>query len=392
MTLWTLQPQNEAGAFFETLAPCEVLIELDWPLTFVVKRGALTFIAHFADEWEDTLRYIVSPTSEETLLDLKQGECTLRTALEQPIVWVVDCDHDWEVHQQEVVVPESLPDDVLPQAGVMLYPQLQPLLNVRLSGSAVPSSLIDASLVRSTFRYVQRAFTRVSKLVGRQLSANADKIIADAFDLRTQRLAFGSLEVAFREPPSEILEGEGATEEELLATREAISLAASLLARGLSWAADDDAESRALLGNPEDDRELLEAVTDLLPTVRRVKVELSGRAAIGRMTFDYRDTRRVKRHLKNLRDRLVYVESKGQIEELDIGRLAFTLRKTANESGEQRFSYTEEISDDVEAAFSGRMPVVVKGTRRVGAKTVQASAVDVFENGGLAPGDMPVPS
>lgn len=79
------------------LAPLEVLYDFDGPCIFTSRtsQNALVLV-YLSDELEDEklLRFLVSSTSDQAIEALKTGTMSVREAIEQAPLWIVDV--DWE--------------------------------------------------------------------------------------------------------------------------------------------------------------------------------------------------------------------------------------------------------------------------------------------------------
>ena len=127
MPLWDVKLPRWNGGNFSTVTPLEVLVELDEPLTFTFtdSNGSL-MLAHLCSEGMDRLRYIVAPTSQRILHELKAGSRSIQQALDQPILWLLDLGADAAVVGAWVITLGGLPGNVIPAADVMLYSWLGP--------------------------------------------------------------------------------------------------------------------------------------------------------------------------------------------------------------------------------------------------------------------------
>lgn len=122
MPLWDAKLPCWNGGNFNAVTPLEVLAELDEPLTFTFmdSNGSL-MLAHLCSEGMDRLRYVVAPTSLPIVHELKTGVRSIRQALDQPIVWLLDVGVNAAVLEAWVTTLGGLPDNVVPVADVMLY-------------------------------------------------------------------------------------------------------------------------------------------------------------------------------------------------------------------------------------------------------------------------------
>jgi len=110
-------------AQFSPFHPAKVLFDLDGPrsFTFIPADGEL-YWAHWFDESESGVRYFVVPFSPAILARLETGRCTIREALEQPNLCVLDVDNEGVPAAATRTTLEDLPADELPLAGTLLVP------------------------------------------------------------------------------------------------------------------------------------------------------------------------------------------------------------------------------------------------------------------------------
>lgn len=109
-----------------------MLYELDSPrtFTFIPADGEL-YLAHWFDESADVVRYLVVPFSPGLVAGLEAGHFSLREALDQPRLWMVDVD-DWGVPAATTRTSlEDLPAEELPAVGTLLSPALEAVAPVR---------------------------------------------------------------------------------------------------------------------------------------------------------------------------------------------------------------------------------------------------------------------
>src|SRR5690606_28519920 len=96
---------------------------------------------------------------------------------------------------------DEIPDEILPVPGTMLWPHLEPGLCVKLDGEEIREGSIPASVLLQAAEIASKAFKPIFEWAARDLREFKDgrppNWLRDLYGLPTQRLAFGSLEVAF---------------------------------------------------------------------------------------------------------------------------------------------------------------------------------------------------
>jgi hypothetical protein len=122
MPLWDVTVPRWNGRNFTQVKPVEILAEFDEPLTFTFtdSNGSL-MLAHICSEGAGRLRYIVAPTTFRIVHELKTAVRSIREALDQPIVRLLDLGPDAVVCDAWVTTLQGLPERVIPASDVMLH-------------------------------------------------------------------------------------------------------------------------------------------------------------------------------------------------------------------------------------------------------------------------------
>jgi hypothetical protein len=127
MTLWPVQLQSLPRSNFTKVEPQEVLVDYDGPITFTFHDdvGGL-MLAHSVGADGKLVRFIVARTGPATVSRLKSGAISVRAALGQPVIWLLDTAADGTIASQWTSTLSEIPSEVLPAEGVMLLPSLEP--------------------------------------------------------------------------------------------------------------------------------------------------------------------------------------------------------------------------------------------------------------------------
>lgn len=133
------------------LTPLEVLYEFDWPRIFSCRVDGKPFLAYQCDEDDKRLRFLLVPISDLQIHLLKSGNADVRSLLWRPHAYVVDVSYSWTPLACWRISSRDLPPDVLPKAGVMLWPQLKPVVDAEVTPPA------------STRRFVSVSFDAIPK-------------------------------------------------------------------------------------------------------------------------------------------------------------------------------------------------------------------------------------
>lgn len=124
--MWHVTGKRVDVGLFQPFKPEEVLYDFDGPRTFTHRdRDGHLCLAHWCDEDKEVTRFLVVPFTEHLVTKLKEGESTLRDALNQPRLWALDVTHCGEPREAWIVQIADLPQDVLPHPGTMLLPSLE---------------------------------------------------------------------------------------------------------------------------------------------------------------------------------------------------------------------------------------------------------------------------
>lgn len=368
--MWTPNSSPTDLGRFPNLDPVEVLYEFEGPRIFtVLDRDQELNLAYWSDEEGDCWRYIIVPTSEPILKELKTGQISVWDALNQPRLWI--CDTNLEGNPTAVYREhfEHIPGDVLPAPSAMLLPTLEPLLTLRAIGPGIEAGIIPGSVIRSCVEGVQKSFKFLSEhVLGQQSQAGRPtEFTRRLFDLPAQRLAYRSFEISFRMPIEEqnlfTASGQKSPETEIL------DQVGNLLNKGLGWLQTQAGEEGIYSpDNPAEAEVMLRALKELTPssTGSIERLELRGQL-IAPSAKPY-VLRRADRQRVNVAIRTRSLEPEiidfvGRIREWDKDRMSFELREIESEGvSNQRFVFDEDLRDDVNEAFNKDYRVRVAGS------------------------------
>lgn len=116
---------------FGVMKPTKVLYDFDGPRTFTFKdaTGSL-HLAHWFDEDACHVRFLVVPFTDVLLRQLEAGALSVRDALNQPQLWIVDLDNSQRPIAATLTTLAQLRQDELPVPGALLLPHLEQTLEV----------------------------------------------------------------------------------------------------------------------------------------------------------------------------------------------------------------------------------------------------------------------
>jgi len=120
--MWQVKLNEWTGGTIKQAKPLEVLVEFNQPLTFTFKdeSGAL-LLAHIISQDDQFSRYVVVPTTDQVVSQLKSRVLSIIAALDQPFIWLIDLAADFKVAKVWAGTLKEMPHVVLPASDVMLY-------------------------------------------------------------------------------------------------------------------------------------------------------------------------------------------------------------------------------------------------------------------------------
>ena len=371
---------------FSPFQALKVLYDFDGPrsFTFLDGDGELNFALWF-DENTEFVRYLVVPFSDDLVARLVKGQMSLREAIDQPRLWIVDVNADGTPQAAIRTHLSDLPEEELPVPGTMLLPSLEPLLSLRAIGEPIQPSAIPGSVIKFVIEGAQRAMKGLAEYelekgeqLGRRLGA-----IRRLQDLPAQTIRVASFEVSFRSPIREpgLFEGLGAgeTQEELAA----LDNIGKNLRAGLEWLTDGVC-GRQELPVPDDQersRVIVQAMRSLTPPSHGPirEVELRGRL-VQKMERPFRLNRNT-RSVVNATLRRFPTPSEhsvrlvGRIRELDADRLRFELREIADGATTRECLFDEDLWDEVHDLLGEEAQVEVLGRETSPNRPVEVAVI-----------------
>lgn len=363
---------------FIGVQPDEVLYEFDGPRVYTAQNSLGALLYYLADEADDVSRFVVAPTNAQVVERLRTGILSVRDALNQPWVWVLDLSFDGTPKNSWRCTLADIPDDALPRPGVMLWPHLEPVFALRVIGAGLSEGNVPASVIRQV---IDGATTALKKIASRVFEGeNRPKgrkanIIRQFYDLPAQSFSYNSFEVAFKLPdPEQLKLPDGSTVEDLSGDFEEIG---NQLQQALQWAITANPDSAA---TSEIDLQLLEALEKLVPRQTGIveSVEVRGRIfknAHQRYRLTRESSKRVSTALRKERstqERICHVS--GVIPEMDKDNFTFTLRGTAD-GREHCCSFPPELIDEILLAFNTDQRVTVSGRETLGNGNIEVTIV-----------------
>jgi hypothetical protein len=373
-------PEFDIRTFGET-EPDEVLYEFDGPKIFTVVSPVGTLLYFLAEEDSGISRFVVAPTNTQIIERLKNGISSVRDALNQPWVWVLETTFDGTHQKSWRCTLADIPDETLPKPGVMLWSHLEPVFALRAIGEGLSEGNVPASVISQV---IDGATTGLKKIAshmfekGRPQGRKAN-FIRQFYDLPAQGFAYNSFEVAFRLPDSKQLKlPDGSSVDDLSEEFEELG---NQLQKAIQWALKANPDSADA---SEIDLKMLEALEKLVPRQTGIveSVEVRGRIfknAQKRYQLTRESAKCVSNALRSARstqERICQIS--GLIPEIDKDNFTFTLRGT--EDGREHFcSFPSELIDEVLLAFNTDKRVTVSGRETLGNGNIDVSIVVTSE-------------
>ncbi|MEP7218557.1 MAG: hypothetical protein ABI876_06550 [Bacteroidota bacterium] len=334
-----------------------MLFEFEGPRSYTAldNEGELLYL-HQCGESGDTWQYFVVPFSESLLSDLEEGRIDLRTALEQPRLWIANIGADGVKNVVRVGNRIAIAN-YLPVSGTMLYPELEPLLSVRSIGEGLELENATLGLLHTVLENIREALKILAEFAigDNQKLGQPRKATRRYYDLPVT-LQSGSIRVNVFQPSN--------VQEANFETDDVWRRMELLLQRGL--AEISRFEEPDFKTADDDLRVAMQAVQKLAPSTNGVveKIEISGRLASRIDSFTPIEITREK--AVALRKRLrrgsesqpSLVTKQGYISELDRDGATCMLRDN-NGTTILKLSFAEQFFDEVKESFDSEQRVEI---------------------------------
>lgn len=289
--MWEIKGNPVDPSRFIPFEPVRVLNYYDGPRIFTFRDtdGALC-LACWSDEDEGQSRFLVVPVNQQIITNLEGGLLSVREALAQPRLWIIDCAWSGTLTGAWLVAHTDVPDDAQPQPRTMLNRSLDPILSLRAIGAAIRPGEIPGSVIKSTVDGAQRAIKCLAEyemdLPARK--GRPSRALQKLYDLPLQRTLAASFEVQFRSPLNEPDLFEGLGESEIQEERDVLSRVAAHLRAGLTWLTEAPTEASAVPvpGDPELSRTIIKALKFLAPSRRSPIQEMEIRGELATQSVE----------------------------------------------------------------------------------------------------------
>ena len=356
---WNIKGLACSSSDFDGFEIQSILIDVDGPRLFSAQTRVCTALFMLVDENESSMRFVVVPTDDRMLAKLESGSLTVRAALDQPLLWVLETSHSFCPKNAWRTTLAELPESILPEKGRMLWAHLQPAFRLRAIGEGLSAGTVPASVIRQVVEGASTALRKtaahVFKEPGKQGRASNSR--RRLYDLPVQHFAYNSFEVAFSLPNTQqerLLQDEDDAEMFLIGNTLADAIIRST---GIK---DGDSTLETL------DIELLEALEKLVPPLSGTVTEFEvGGTILGQADKSFRLDRDTSKHVKRALQSVRNKEEKtttpeGLVSQMDRDNLSFTLRQTSD-NRDHVCAFSSEIFDEVMDAFVHENRVAISG-------------------------------
>jgi hypothetical protein len=370
--MWEIKGKPVDPKRFGPFEPLRVLNYYDGPriFTFNDADDALS-LACWSDEDEKHSRFLVVAVTDQIIADLESGLLSVREALAQPRLWVIDWAQDGSLAGSWLVAHRDVPEDSQPRPRTMLHRSLDPILSLRATGEAIKAGEIPGSVIKSTVEGAQRAIKCLAEyemdLPARK--GHPSRALQKLYDLPVQKTLAASFEVQFRSPLNEPDLFKGLKDNEIQEEREVLSRVSDHLKAGLSWltATSSGATALPVPENPELSRAIIKALKFLTPSPRGPirEMEICGELAT-RSAEPVRLPRRARTILNGAMSRVPAlmerrVELKGRIRELNEKLMRFELHDEEHSSPVRICKFDADFWDEVYEILGVEETVIVRG-------------------------------
>lgn len=384
--MWAIQGRPIDPKRIEPFAPVRILSYYDGPRIFTFRDadGALC-LAVWSDEDSVHSRFLVVAVSDRTIAELESGLLSVREALDQPRLWVVDYEAATGLTAAWLTTLDDVPADAQPQPRAMLHRSLEPILSLRATGAAIRLGEIPGSVVRATVEGARKAIKCLAEfeLDSPARKSRPSRALQRLYDLPVQKTLAASFEVQFRSPLLEPNLFDGLEESEIREEKDVLGRVAEHLHLGLAWLTSSPEAATALPipSDPELSRAIIKALKFLTPSPRGPIQELEIRGELATKTAGpIRLSRNARSIVNGAMSRIPAAKERrvtlrGRIRELNERLMRFELHFEINSHPSHRnCEFDPELWDEVYEMLGVEIAVEVRGT-----ETGPTSLVRVFD-------------
>ena len=340
-----------ANNILTTFEPQKVLYDFDGPRIFTLNSalGGLLLAYQCREESAHSHScFILVPIDSDSINELERGNITVRDALSQPWIWLVEIDSNWKIMEVASASLKEVPTSILPKPGIMLLPDLQPLISLRSVGATIKKGAVTGSTIKNLISNCEKALKPLLEVAFPELETAGRPFqkLRQLYDLVPQYMAYNSFEIGFRLPDLSGDQGQLIPHDEI---KEKFEKVGEMLRTGIVWVGSTDAEL------PTSSNSAHGQVSEVHIAGRLIGASL-------RPTILKRD---VRRRIKPLIEKLKRPGEqtmffKGIISEADMKFFTFKLREIP-ENPEMQCSFGDDLVEDVLSGLVDGYKVQVAG-------------------------------
>lgn len=203
--MWSTSQPSRVDWPTGKVVPEEVLYAYDGPLTFITTIGLARYVFHKVDEGHSGDLFLAVGATDEIIEAIKRGALSMRGALLQRKVWIVELTDAFAVTRYWQLPANDVPTDYIPAAGLTILPsrrfapdsveQANSFFSMRFLGSELSTSAIP---FRTFKTLVDNAYESIRSIFqGPEIDGQS---INNYFDLNILEPKFGSLIIAVDGP------------------------------------------------------------------------------------------------------------------------------------------------------------------------------------------------
>lgn len=327
------------------LEPVRVLDEYDGPRLFTIRsQDGYDLLAYQCGEDATTERFLITPIEKGRVEKIETNGLTLREALTDGWLWVVDRDRSGALTKPIRVDASNLPSNALPRAGIRLNREPDVFLRLRMVGPKLGVSGVPAHVVKRTAEGAMKAVkTLISQVLAVDITqGRPTQALRQYYDLPALSFAQKSFEVAFGYPDQ--------TDRPDVGDAKKVQEVCKLFQQGLHWAVASSENTPPVNAEWQ---AILEAVSAVAPPQQGdiVSVEVSG--AIAGTDTPIPLTREAAQRIGSARRKMVSPRPPstlyGRVRELDKDRYTFILRSSTQP--ERQVAFDDVFFEEVSSAF-----------------------------------------
>jgi hypothetical protein len=204
---WIPSKRPDTRPAFREIVPAAVLYELDGePIIFTTLFNAHMLLCYKISNLGEHAKYIVSPTNDIIIDQIRNGTIPIRNAIVQAWQWLVEASEDnFEILRSWTIDAQSMPDSILPREGIPLFyghrDVTLPYLSIKYSGGDVAEGLIPFSVIKTAVDDVYASLVGIFSSAARQVVKGwTENKLRRVLEIPTRQMVHASLMIAIEKP------------------------------------------------------------------------------------------------------------------------------------------------------------------------------------------------